>query len=47
MSHYEIALSFACEGMTYPGPSRLAREIDRNQFWEILQVGHNHVFQKI
>ena len=29
------------------GPSRLAREIDRTQFREILQVGHNRVFQKI
>jgi len=31
----------------HPGPSRLAREIDRTRFREILQVGHNRVFQKI
>lgn len=31
----------------HPGPSRLAQEIDRARFWEILQVGHNRVFQKI
>ncbi len=31
----------------HPGPSRLAREIDRSRFREILQVGHNRVFQKI
>ncbi len=36
---------FATAG--HPGPSQLAREIDRNQFREILQVGHNRVFQKI
>ena len=30
----------------HPGPSRLASEIDRNAFKEILQVGHNRVFQK-
>jgi hypothetical protein len=30
----------------HPGPSRLAREIDRASFREILQVGHNRVFQK-
>jgi hypothetical protein len=30
----------------HPGPSRLAQEIDRSQFTEILQVGHNRVFQK-
>jgi acyl carrier protein phosphodiesterase len=29
------------------GPSRLAAEIDRKQFAEILQVAHNRVFQKI
>lgn len=29
------------------GPSRLAREIDRSHFAEILQVGHNRVFQKL
>jgi hypothetical protein len=31
----------------HPGPSRLAQEIDRTHFREILQVGHNRVFQKI
>lgn len=30
----------------HPGPSRLAAEIDRQRFREILQVGHNRVFQK-
>jgi len=30
----------------HPGPSRLAQEIDRARFREILQVGHNRVFQK-
>jgi hypothetical protein len=30
----------------HPGPSRLASEIDRSKFREILQVGHNRVFQK-
>jgi predicted O-methyltransferase YrrM len=28
------------------GPSQLAREIDRSRFPEVLQVGHNRVFQK-
>jgi hypothetical protein len=28
-------------------PSRLAQEIDRTQFREILQVGHNRFFEKI
>ena len=37
--------AFATGG--HPGPSRLAQEIDRRQFAEILQVGHNRVFQKI
>jgi Methyltransferase domain len=31
----------------HPGPSRLAQEVDRARFREILQVGHNRVFQKI
>lgn len=31
----------------HPGPSRMASEIDRNHFAELLQVGHNRVFQKI
>ncbi len=30
-----------------PGPSRVTDEIDRKQFREILQVGHNRVFQKL
>jgi hypothetical protein len=30
----------------HPGPSRVASEIDRNAFTEILQVGHNRVFQR-
>lgn len=37
--------SFATAG--HPGPSKLAREIPRDQFREILQVGHNRVFQRI
>ena len=37
--------AFATAG--HPGPSRLAEEIDRKQFREILRVGHNRVFQKI
>ncbi|HZF02481.1 MAG TPA: class I SAM-dependent methyltransferase [Methylomirabilota bacterium] len=31
----------------HPDPSRLAQEVDRSQFQEILQVGHNRVFQKL
>jgi hypothetical protein len=31
----------------HSGPSRLAQEIDRSKFAEILQVGHNRVFQKL
>ncbi len=31
----------------HPGPSRLAQEISPMRFREILQVGHNRVFQKI
>lgn len=30
----------------HPGPSRVAAEINRREFDEILQVGHNRVFQK-
>jgi SAM-dependent methyltransferase len=30
----------------HPGPSRIAKEIDPAQFKEVLQVGHNRVFQK-
>ncbi|MDX6767752.1 MAG: class I SAM-dependent methyltransferase [Candidatus Methylacidiphilales bacterium] len=37
--------AFATGG--HPGPSRLAAEVDRTRFQEILQVGHNRVFQKI
>jgi hypothetical protein len=37
--------AFATAG--HPGPSRLAQEMDRARFQEILQVGHNRVFQKI
>ncbi len=36
--------TFATGG--HPGPSRLASEIDSSHFREILQVGHNRVFQK-
>ncbi len=31
----------------HPGPSQVAKEINRSEFREILQVGHNRVFQKI
>ena len=31
----------------HPGPSRLASEVDPKRFKEILQVGHNRVFQHI
>ncbi len=37
--------SFSTAG--HPGPSRLAKEIDRSRFRELLQVGHNRVFQRI
>lgn len=37
--------SFSTKG--HPGPSRVAAEIDRSRFEEILQVGHNRVFQKL
>jgi hypothetical protein len=39
------APAFATAG--HPGPSRLAQEIDRSRFREILRVGHNRAFQKI
>jgi hypothetical protein len=39
------APAFAFTG--HPGPSRLAQEIDRTTFQEIVQVGHNRVFQKL
>lgn len=35
---------FAIAG--HPGPSQVAKEVDNNQFREILRVGHNRVFQK-
>lgn len=35
---------FASKG--HPGPSQVADEIDRSVFTEILQVGHNRVFQR-
>lgn len=35
---------FATAG--HPGPSRLAEEISHPPFAEILQVGHNRVFQE-
>jgi hypothetical protein len=31
----------------HPGPSKLAAEINRKQFREVLRVGHNRAFQKI
>jgi predicted O-methyltransferase YrrM len=31
----------------HPGPSRVADEIDRTKFREVLQVGHNRVFEKL
>jgi hypothetical protein len=37
--------AFATAG--HPGPSRLAREINHPPFVQILQVGHNRVFQKL
>lgn len=36
---------YACRG--HEGPSKLAEEVDRSKFREILQVGHNRAFQKI
>jgi hypothetical protein len=36
---------FATAGLA--DPSRLAQEVDRSRFREILQVGHNRVFQKL
>jgi hypothetical protein len=36
---------FATAG--HPGPSRLAQDVDRTRFREILQVGHNRVFRKL
>lgn len=37
--------AFATGG--HPGPSRVAAEIDRSMFQEILQVGHNRVFRRM
>lgn len=31
----------------HPGPSKVASEIDKNLFEEILSVGHNRVFKKV
>jgi predicted O-methyltransferase YrrM len=31
----------------HPGPSRVAAEIVRSEFEEVLQVGHNRVFQRL
>ena len=36
--------AFATAG--HPGPSRVAREVDKTQFRELLLVGHNRVFQR-
>lgn len=36
---------FATKG--HPGPSCVAAEINRSEFEEILQVGHNRVFQRL
>lgn len=38
-------LAFSTAG--HPGPSQLASEIDPKRFKEILQVGHNRVFQRL
>ena len=37
--------AFATAG--HPGPSKLAAEIDRSRYEEILQVGHNRVFRRL
>lgn len=42
-SRYEPP-GFATRG--HPGPSKVAQEVDPDDFIEILQVGHNRVFQK-
>jgi predicted O-methyltransferase YrrM len=36
---------FATAGIE--GPSRVAQEIDRREFREVLQVGHNRAFEKV
>jgi hypothetical protein len=43
-THFQPPL-FASKGID--GPSRLAMEVDRKRFQEIMQVGHNRVFQKL
>lgn len=45
MSSFQPPACAATRG--HPGPSRVAQEIDRSRFRELLQVGHNRVFQKI
>jgi hypothetical protein len=37
--------AFASGG--HPGPSRVAAEIDRTGFREILRVGHNRTFRRV
>jgi hypothetical protein len=37
--------AFASAG--HPGPSRIAAELNRSDFLEILQVGHNRVFTRV
>ncbi len=44
-TRYQAPPFFATGG--HAGPSRLAAEINRAHFAEILQVGHNRVFQKL
>ncbi|HEV2693898.1 MAG TPA: class I SAM-dependent methyltransferase [Verrucomicrobiae bacterium] len=44
-TRYKAPPFFSTAG--HAGPSRLAQEINRSHFAEILQVGHNRVFQKI
>lgn len=43
-TRYE-ALNFASTGIA--GPSRVVNELEGNKFLEILQVGHNRVFQRL
>ena len=31
----------------HPGPSKIANNMNRNEFAELLSVGHNRAFQKI
>jgi len=37
--------SFASAG--HPGPSRVAAEVEKGKFLEVLQVGHNRVFSRL